>query len=314
VRIWVFGAGAVGAYFGGRLAQAGQDVAFVARGETLRALRGQGLRVASTEGNFTLQPVHASDNPADLAPADAILVAVKAWQVSDAARALVPALGPDTFVVPLQNGVEASAQLAAILGSERVLGGLCRIIAWVESPGVVRHEGAEPYIGFGELAGGLSPRAVRLQQAFGRSRGVTAEALEDVRVEMWRKFLFISSMSGLGAVTRAPIGVLRARPETRELLERAMREVLVVAGAHGVGLSDDAVEETLAFTDSLPVEGTTSMQRDIIAGRPSELESQSGAVVRLGKEKGIEAPVHDFIYRTLRPLELLARGELTFAR
>jgi 2-dehydropantoate 2-reductase len=314
MRICVFGAGAVGAYFGGRLAQAGQEVAFVARGDTLNTLRAQGLRVASTEGDFTHHPVHTSDNPADLAPADAILVAVKAWQVPGAARAIAPALGPDTFVVPLQNGVEAPAQLAAVLGAERVLGGLCRIIAWVESPGVVRHEGAEPYIGFGELAGGLSPRAQLLQQAFSRCRGVTAEALEDVRVELWRKFLFISSVSGLGAVTRAPIGVLRSRPETRELLERAMREVLAVARAHGVALPDDAVEETLAFTDSLPVEGTTSMQRDIIAGRPSELESQSGAVVRLGQEKGVEAPVHDFVYRALRPLELLARGELTFGR
>jgi 2-dehydropantoate 2-reductase len=312
MRICVFGSGAVGAYFGGRLAESGQEVAFVARGEALHALRERGLRVSSPEGALTLLPVHASDNVADLAPADAILLAVKAWQVSDAARAIAPALGPDTFVVPLQNGVEAPGQLAALLGRERVLGGLCRIIAWVESPGVVRHEGAEPYIGFGELAGGLSSRAERLQQAFSRCRGVTAEALEDVEAEMWRKFLFISSVSGLGAVTRAPIGVLRSRPETRDLLQRAMREVLAVARAHRVALSDDAVEETLAFTDSLPQEGTTSMQRDLIAGRPSELESQSGAVVRLGAQQGVATPVHDFVYRTLLPLEARARGELTF--
>lgn len=312
MRICVFGSGAVGAYFGGRLAEAGQEVLFVARGEALRALRERGLRVASTEGDFTLESVRAAEDPIDLGPADAILVAVKAWQVPDAARAIAPALGPDTFVIPLQNGVEAPAQLAAVLGPERVLGGLCRIIAWVESPGVVRHEGAEPYIGFGELAGGLSPRAERLQQAFSRCRGVTAEALEDVQAELWRKFLFISSVSGLGALTRAPIGVLRRLPETRELLERAMREVLAVARAHNVALPDDAVEETLAFTDSLPEEGTTSMQRDVIAGRPSELESQSGAVVRLGQEKGMATPVHDLIYRSLRPLESRARGELAF--
>lgn len=309
MRICVFGTGAVGAYFGGRLAEAGQEVAFVARGEALRVLRERGLRAASTEGNFEIRPVRASDDPAALGPADVILLGVKAWQVSDAARAIAPVLGPDTFVVPLQNGVEAPAQLAAVLGPDRVLGGLCRIIAWIESPGLVRHEGAEPYIGFGELSGGLSPRAERLQQAFGRCRGVTAEALEDVQAEMWRKFLFISSVSGLGAVNRAPLGVLRRVPEARELLERAMREVLAVARAHGVALPDDAVEETLAFTDSLPEEGTTSMQRDILAGRPSELESQSGAVVRLGREKGVATPVHDFVYRTLLPLEARARGE-----
>ena len=308
MRICVFGTGAVGAYFGGRLAEGGQEVGFVARGESLRALRDRGLRVASTEGDFMVEPVRAAETLAELGTADAILVAVKAWQVPDAARAIAPALGPDTFVVPLQNGVEAPAQLAAVLGPDRVLGGLCRIIAWVESPGVVRHEGAEPYIGFGELAGGLSPRAERLQQAFRRCRGVTAEALEDVQAELWRKFLFIASVSGLGAVTRAPIGLLRSRPETREQLERAMREVLAVARAHGVALPDDAVEETLAFTDSLPAEGTTSMQRDIIAGRPSELESQSGAVVRLGREKGVATPVHDSVYRTLLPLEARARS------
>jgi 2-dehydropantoate 2-reductase len=313
MRICIFGTGAVGAYFGGRLAEGGQDVTFVARGEALRALRERGLRVASTEGDFMVRPVRAAERPIELDPSDAILLAVKAWQVTDAAHAIAPALGPDTFVVPLQNGVEAPAQLAAVLGPERVLGGLCRIIAWVESPGVVRHEGAEPYIGFGELAGGLSPRAERLQQAFSGCRGVTAEALEDVRAEMWRKFLFISSVSGLGAVSRAPIGVVRRLPETRALLERAMHEVLAVARAHGVALPDDAVEETLAFTDSLPEEGTTSMQRDIIAGRPSELESQSGAVVRLGREKGLEAPVHHSIYLTLRALEARARGDLTDA-
>jgi len=312
MRICVFGSGAVGAYFGGRLAESGQEVAFVARGEALRIIRERGLRVSSAEGAFTLQSVRASDNVTELGPSDAILLAVKAWQVPDAARAIAPALGPDTFVVPLQNGVEAPTQLAAVVGHERVLGGLCRIIAWVESPGVVRHEGAEPYIGFGELAGGLSPRAEHLQQAFSRCRGVTAEALEDVQAEMWRKFLFISSVSGLGAVTRAPIGVLRSRAETRDLLERAMHEVLAVARAHGVALPDDAVEETLAFTDSLPEAGTTSMQRDIIAGRPSELESQSGSVARLGAKQGVATPVHDFVYRTLRPLEARARGELTF--
>src|SRR6478672_374150 len=307
MRVTVFGAGAVGAYFGGRLAEVGEDVAFIARGETLRALGERGLRVTSPDGDFTLHPVHASDTPADLGPTDVILLGVKAWQVSDAARAMGPLLGPDTFVVPLQNGVEAPAQLAAVLGPERVLGGLCRILAWIAAPGEIRHEGVEPYIGFGELTGGLSPRVERLQQAFARCRGVTAEGLEDVRAELWRKFLFIASVSGLGAVTRAPIGVLRTRPETRDQLERAMREVLAVARAHGVALPDDAVAETLAFTDTVPAEGTASMQRDIIAGRPSELEAQSGAVVRLGREKGVATPVHEFLYRTLVPLELRAR-------
>jgi 2-dehydropantoate 2-reductase len=308
VRVVVFGTGAVGAYFGGRLAEAGEDVGFIVRGPSLAALRDRGLRVASPEGDFTIHPARASDSLPDLGPADIILVGVKAWQVTEAARAIRPLLGPDTFVVPLQNGVEAPTQLAAVLGADCVLGGLCRIIAQVSAPGEIRHEGGEPYIGFGELAGGLSPRVERLQAAFARCRGVTAEALEDVRAEMWRKFLFIASASGLGAVRGAPLGLIRTLPETREMLERAMREVLDLARAYGVSLPDDAVSETLAFTDSLPAEATTSMQRDIAAGRPSELEAQSGAVVRLGREKGVPTPVHESLYRSLAPLELRARA------
>jgi 2-dehydropantoate 2-reductase len=308
MRITVFGAGAVGAYFGGRLAEAGEEVSVVARGAALDAIRGRGLRVISPEGDFAFRPAAVSDQPADLGPADVVLLGVKAWQVPDAARAMAPLVGPDSVVVPLQNGVEAPNQLARALGPGPVLGGLCRIIAWVVEPGVVRHQGAEPYVGFGELAGGLSPRAERLAAAFSGARGVTAEALADVRSELWRKFLFISSVSGIGAVTRAAIGSFRSLPETRDLLERAMAEVAAVAAAHGVALPADVVAETLAFTDSLPAEGTASMQRDITAGRPSELEAQSGAVVRLGRERGVATPVHDFLYRALLLQERTARG------
>ena len=312
LRVTVFGAGAVGAYFGGRLAEAGASVGFVARGETLRAIRERGLRVTSPDGNFTIDPARVSADPAELGLADVILLGVKTWQVTEAAHAIRPALGADSFVVPLQNGVEAPDQLADILGAERVVGGLCRIIARIVDPGVIRHEGAAPYVGFGELDGRMSARVARLQAAFARARGLTAEALPDIQGALWRKFLFIASVSGIGAVTRAPIGVLRQRAETRELLERAMWEVRAVAVARGVPLPEAAVGETMAFTDTLPDDGTTSMQRDIMAGRPSELEAQSGAVVRLGRNVRVETPVHEFIYRSLVPLELRARGELAF--
>jgi 2-dehydropantoate 2-reductase len=259
-------------------------------------------------GEDTIHPVGGRERADELGPADVVLVGVKAWQVSDAGHAMRPLLGLDTFVVPLQNGVEAPAQLGAALGPERVLGGLCHIIARIASPGEVAHEGAEPYVGFGELEGGVSERARKLEAAFSRARGLTAEALADVRTEMWRKFLFISSVSGLGAVTRASIGTIRALPETRDLLQRMMEEVREVAAAHGVALPAAAVAETLAFTDRLPVEGTTSMQRDVVAGRPSELEAQNGAVVRLGRERGVRTPLHDLVYRCLLPQERAARG------
>ena len=294
MHITVFGAGAVGAYFGGRLAEAGEDVAFVARGDHLRAIREHGLRVTSIDGDFTIHPARASDNPADLGPTDVILVAVKTWQVAEAAGD-GPLLGPDTFVVPLQNGVEAPAQLAAVLGPDRVLGGICRIVAWIEAPGHIRHAGVDP------RSASASSAAARASGSSGSARlrprrGLTVEALPDVRADLWRKFMFIAAMSGVGAVTRAPIGAIRSRPETRRLLERAVEEIHAVAVANGIALPASAVAETLAYMDSLPDEATASMQRDVLAGRPSELEAQSGAVVRLAKRAGVEAPVHDFIY------------------
>jgi 2-dehydropantoate 2-reductase len=211
--------------------------------------------------------------------------------------------------VPLQNGVDAPAELAAELGQEHVLGGLCRIIAYIEQPGQIVHSGAEPYIAFGELNGGSSERVDRLRAAFDRAPGVSVEIPADIRVAMWSKFLFIAALSGVGAVTRAPFGVIRSLTESRRMLKQALEEIALVAAAQGIALPPNAVAETLAFVDGLPPEGTTSMQRDIMAGRPSELGSQSGAVVRLAREAGVEVPVHAFIYQSLLPMELQVRGE-----
>ena len=314
MRLAVFGAGAVGGYFGGRLAQAGEDVVFIARGEQLQALRDRGLRVDSfvSKGDFVVQPVQATDDPEQVGVVDAVLVGVKAWQVTEAARAMRPLFGPETFVVPLQNGVEAPSQLAAVLGGEHVLGGLCRIVGLVVEPGYIRHAGLEPYVAFGELDNRPSERAERLREAFARA-GVTAGVPLDIRVAMWEKFLFIASFSGVGAVTRAPAGALRSLPETRQMLKQAMHEVLAVARARGIALPEEAIPRTMTLIDGLPPGGTASMQRDVMGGRPSELESQNGAVVRLGREVGVDTPLHAFIYHSLLPLELRARGQVQFA-
>jgi 2-dehydropantoate 2-reductase len=311
MRIAVFGAGSVGGYFGGRLAQAGEDVVFIARGDHLNAIQREGLRVESIEGDFVVQPVQASDDPAAVGPVDAILVCVKAWQVLQAAEALRPMIGSSTVVVPLQNGVEAPSQLEAFLGEDHVLGGLCRIMSSIVSPGHVRHAGIEPYVAFGRLDTRQSEGAERLREAFSRAKGVQVEIPSDIRVAMWRKFLLIAAWSGLGALTRAPIGLIRTQPETRGMLQQALREIHAVAVAHRVALPHEAIRETLAFIDGLPPQGTASMQRDIIAGRPSELASQSGAVVRLGRETGVEVPMHTFIYQSLLLLEMQARGEMS---
>ncbi len=313
MRIAIFGSGGVGGYFGGRLAQAGEEVIFIARGEHLRAIQTQGLRVDSIKGDFIIRPAQATDNPAEVGTVDVILVGVKAWDVPEAAQLMRPMVGPETFVVPLENGVEAPDQLAAVLGREHVLGGLCKIISAIVAPGHIRHAGIDPYIAFGELDGRKSERAERLRQAFAKAIGVTAEVSPDIQAAMWEKFVFIAAISGVGAVTRAPAGVLRSLPETRQMLEQAMREILAVARARGVALADEVIPQTMAFIDALPANGTASMQRDILSGRPSELEYQNGTVARLGRELGVPTPVNAFIYASLLPQELRARGKLEFS-
>ena len=222
-------------------------------------------------------------------------------------------IGPDTFVAPLQNGVEAAAQLAAGLGERHVLGGFCRLGSHIVGPGHIHHVGADPYVAFGELDNRPSRRTEQLRQTFAGAVGVTAEIPPDVHAATWEKLLLIASLSGVGAVARAPIGIMRSVPEARQLLEEAMHEVLAVARARDIALSEEAVERTMAFIDDLPPGVTASMQRDILEGRPSELAWQNGAVVRLGQEVGVATPVHSFIYRSLWPLELQARGEVQFS-
>ncbi len=311
MRIAVFGAGGVGGYFGGRLAQAGENVVFIARGEHLQALCTQGLRVESVKGDFMLKSVQATDDPAKAGAVDVVLLGVKAWQVPEAAKAMGPLIGPETFVVPLQNGVEAPNQLAAVLGSQHVLGGLAKIISFKVGPGHIRHAGAEPYVAFGELDNRHSERAERLRQAFVRAQ-VTVEIPPDIQAALWEKFLFVVSWGGMGAVTRAPIGVLRSVPETRRMLEQAMHEIYTVAQAREIALPEDAISKTIAFGDTLPPNGTTSLQRDIVEGKPSELESWNGAVVRLGQEVEVTTPLNAFIYHSLLPLELRAGGQVLF--
>ena len=311
MKIAVFGAGAVGGYFGGRLAQAGEQIVFIARGKHLQALRRYGIKVDSIKGDFTIQPVQATDNPADIGVVDVVIVGVKAWQVPEVAEAMGPMVGPQTFVVPLQNGIEAPGQLAEVLGSEHVLGGLCGLISFLVEPGHIQHAGIEPFVNFGELDNRPSVRAERLCRIFARA-GVTAEVPPNIQVAMWRKFLFIVSTSGIGTVTRSPIGVFRSLPQTRNMLKQVMQEVFDVAKARNVDLPENIVTTTLAFIDGLPADGTASMQRDIMTGRPSELESQNGAVVRLGQEVNVATPLNAFIYHSMLPLELRARGQMEF--
>lgn len=312
MRIAIFGAGGVGAYFGARLARAGEDVVWVARGAQLDALRTRGLRIESVHGDFTLGPLRASDDARELGgPVDAVLLGVKAWDVGNAARAMAPLLGADACVVPLQNGVEAADELRSILGDAPVLGGLAKIFSGLVGPGHVKHVGGPSSVAFAELDDRPSGRVERLRDAF-RGAGITVETPTSIQAALWEKFLFVASVGGVGAVTRAPIGVIRSVPETRAMLRQAMTEIRDVALARGAQLAGDVVERTLGFVDEQPQAGTASLQRDIAAGRPSELDWWSGAVVRLGAQCGVPTPVHGFIYHSLLPGELRARRRIEY--
>jgi 2-dehydropantoate 2-reductase len=312
MRVAVFGAGGAGGYLGARLAEAGEDVVFIARGEHLRAIRERGLRLESIAGDVLVRPAIATDDPREAGPVDAVVVATKTWDLPAAAQAMRPLVGKETAVIPVLNGVEAPGILAEALGSKPVLGGLAGMVSFIAGPGHIRHAGAEPWVAFGELDGKTTDRVRRLEETFRRCRGLKVEVPSDINVAMWEKFLFITATGGVGAVTRAPFGVFRAIPETRGMLETAMREVVTVARARGVEVADDAVTRAMDLIDGLEPFGTSSMQRDIMAGRRSELDAWNGAVVRLGSEAGVEAPVHAFIYASLRPQERRARGEVEF--
>jgi 2-dehydropantoate 2-reductase len=312
MRIVVYGAGGVGGYFGARLAAAGVDVTFIARGQHLEAMLADGLRVDSIKGDFAVYPVQATADPETVGPVDVIFIGVKAWQIDSVASQMKPLVGPETFIIPLQNGVETAAKLAVTFGPDRVLGGFCRIVSYVAGPGYINQTAGDPYVAFGEFDNRSSERTSRLLALFEQTIGVIAEVPPDIQAAMWSKFLLISSWSGMGAATRAPVGVWRSRPETREMWVQAMREVFAVARAHRIALPESIIETAIGYVDALPPYTTASMQRDVLAGRPSELDTLCGGVVRLGREAGVPTPINQFMYNTLLPQELKARAEIEF--
>ncbi len=308
MKIAVFGTGGVGGYFGARLAQHGHEVAFIARGAHLEALRSEGLYVESFLGDVHLPRVQATDSPAEIGPVDAVLVGVKAWQVPEAAAAMRPLVGACTLVLPLQNGVEAPEQLAAALGEQHVLGGMCQISAYIAAPGRIRHAAVQPYIALGWPDNRRTPELEALHRALNAAEGIRAEIPADIRVAMWRKFTFIAAFGAVGAAVRLPAGAWRSLPASRALLQQAMQEIVRLGQARGVPIEERAAQDALAFVDALGADVTASMQRDIMAGRPSELEAQTGAVVRMGRESGVPVPANAFLYAVLLPQEQRARS------
>jgi len=310
MKIAVFGIGGVGGYFGGKLTQTPHDIIFIARGEHLEAIRNHGLEIESDQNETIVNPTLATDNPSEVGEVDVVIVATKAWHVPSASEQMKPMIGTNTIVVPLLNGVEAPIQLSKALGAKHVLGGFCRVMSHKPEAGRIVQGGIIPSIAFGEQDGTQSERVQMLREIF-ESVGVQVQVTDHILSAMWQKLLFISAFGGVGAITRQPAGILRSLPETRSLVIQAMQEVKAVAEASNVPMSKDAVEQGLAFLDTVPEDGTASMQRDIMNGLPSELDAQNGAVYRLGRNANTPTPINEFIYHALLPSEKIARGELS---
>ncbi len=306
MRIAIYGAGGVGGYFGGVLARAGHDVTLIARGAHLNAIRSHGLLLRTPGGDSRAHPPATAD-PAETGPVDAVIVAVKSLHIPAVRAGIGPLLGPATLVVPLLNGVNAHEALLPAVGRDRMGKGLTRIISEVAAPGEIRHVGVDPYVALAEWDGSASPRAEALVAALAQA-GVHAEIPPDIDAALWHKFLFVCSLGGVCAVCRMPLGPVRANPASRDLLRRAMEEIAAIAAARGITLPADAVDRALEIFDSFPPEGTSSLQRDIAAGIPSELDAWNGAAVRMGAESGVPTPVHSFIHAALLPSEMAARG------
>jgi 2-dehydropantoate 2-reductase len=304
------GSGGVGAYYGGLLARHGNNVTFVARGAHLQAMREKGLQVKSIFGDFTVAPAQATENPAEVKDVDLILFCVKTYNTDEAVEAIRPAVGAQTTVLSLQNGVDAVERIGKAVGMEHVLGGATWISSAVEAPGVVKQVSQFRRVVFGELDGKRSERARSIHEAL-KNTGITVEVSENILKILWTKFVFISAASSLGSLTRLPIGGYRSIPETRAMILALMREVESLARAQGIPLDEDVVQKSLDFMDASAPHIKASMQLDVESGRRTELDSMIGVIGRKGRELGVPTPVADFVYASLLPVELSARKDVS---
>ena len=298
MRIAIYGAGGVGAYIGGRLQAGGHEVCFIARGRNLAALRDSGLSIKSTQGDLVLPKVAVTDDPASVGPVDVILLGVKLYDLERAAETLKPLLGPKTMLVPVQNGVDAADRLVAVLGPGPVVKGAVYIVSFLTAPGQVEHRTPFCKLVFSELDNQPSQRTADFAATLNGS-GMEGVVSANIDADLWRKFLMLAPFAAVACLTRAPLAQVLAHPATRSLLADAVAEVAAVARARGIVLPDDMAAKTLEAMAGFPPASRPSMQLDLDAGRPLELESLSGAVVRFGAAAGVATPVHDVAYRAL---------------
>jgi 2-dehydropantoate 2-reductase len=299
MRIAIVGSGGVGGYFGGRLAAAGEDVTFVARGAHLAALREHGLRIDSPGGNVVVPRVSATDDPAAIGPVDIVFFTVKLYDTDSALELLPPLIGPETIVIPFQNGVDSIDLVSRKVGKAHVAGGTAYVSAVVAEPGHIRHTAMERLM-FGPLSGSPPPVLEALRDA-GTRAGFDATLSDRIVADIWTKFARLSVFSGMTAVARSPIGVIRSDPELRSLLETALHESIAVARGKQIPLLASTFTDAMAGMTGLPPQARSSMLEDLERGRRLELPWLSGAVVRIGEEVGVEAPTHRLIVSLLKP-------------
>ena len=300
MRIVIMGAGGIGGYFGARLAAAGNDVAFIARGAHLAAMRANGLVVRSTRGDLHLTDITATDDPNTLARADLVLIGVKLWDTEAAATAVKPLVRPGTAVVSFQNGIEKDDVLARILGREAVIGGTAQISVVIAGPGVIAHTGALAKLVIGELDNRRTPR-IETIAATCQTAGIETEIAADIRLATWQKFAFLVAVSACTTSMRQPIGPLRGNPQTRAFLRDVMREVVAVGQAQGVPLPADFADARLAQIDTLPADMSSSMHGDLTRGNRLEVAWLSGAVAALGGNTGVPTPLNRAVFDILAP-------------
>ncbi|HEY3310301.1 MAG TPA: 2-dehydropantoate 2-reductase [Anaerolineales bacterium] len=305
MKIAILGSGGVGGYYGGLLAMQGHEVVFVARGAHYQALRQNGLQVRSIHGDFSVVPVKVTDDPAGIGENDLILFCVKSYDTDASAQKIKAVTGANTSVLSLQNGIDAAERIGKVIGMEHVLGGATWISSAIDAPGHIKQVSDFRRIVFGELDGSLSPRVQAIFEAF-KATGVTVEISRDILTLLWTKYVFISSASSFGGLTRLPMGDWRNVPETRAMVVSLMKEVKAVGSAHGARLEADVVEKSLAFMDAAAAHIKASMQLDVESGRQFELESMVGAIGRKGREVGVPTPTADAIYAVLLPVNLKA--------
>ena len=300
MRIAVMGTGGVGGGFGAALAKAGADVTFIARGAHLTAMQRDGLRITGGRGETHLLPTKATDDPASIGTVDLVMFCVKLWDVESAGQAIRPMVGPDTAVLPLQNGIDASERLIPILGAKAVMGGVAQISATIDAPGVIRQTGTFMRLAFGELDGSISPRGKTFLEWCQRA-GFDATLSDCILTELWLKFIILATNSGMTALTRRPLGELRDDPDIAPYFRAGFEEVIALARAKGVWLPDDVLERSMKFTAGAPAGMRASMAVDLIRGNRIELPWLSGKVVALGRALGVPTPTHAIINAALKP-------------